>query len=181
MKNKKSRVLLIALAVIMAISAIGATAAYMFNRAEAVENNFTPAEVTCKVLEQFDGTEKSSIAVENTSNIDAYVRVRLVSYWVNEEGNIVGKASVMPDVDYNSELWYCDEEHNTYYCKTPVKVGEKSPELLASPIILKEEVESGKTFYQVVEVFAEAIQAEGETAFENGISAFEEMWGKQFN
>lgn len=175
MKNKKSRVLLIALAVIVAISAIGATAAYMFTKSQAVENNFTPASVTCEVDEQFDGEKKSSITVKNTSNIDAYVRVRLVSYWQDEEGNVVGKASPKLNVEL-AEGWVAfDNENNTYYYTKPVKAGETSPQLLAEPIILTERTEeNGKTIYQVVEVFAEAIQADGVT--DEGVSAVEYAW-----
>lgn len=172
MKNKKSRVLLIALAVIVAISAIGATAAYMFTKSQAVQNDFTPASVTCEVNEEFDGTEKSSITVKNTSNIDAYVRVRLVSYWQDEEGNVVGVKSEMPEVKITSD--WTKGENDTYYCTKPVKPNGVTPELLATPIILTQMDENGKTIYQVVEVFAEAIQADGVT--DEGVSAVEYAW-----
>ena len=132
----------------------GSVYAYMFRITNNVENVFVPAQVDCTVAEEFDGTQKTSVTVKNTGNIKAYIRVRLVSYWVNED-DIVSKPSEMPVVQVTDE-WVSDTANNTYYHKKPVKSGEFTSELLRSEITLVSE----DGYSQVVEIFAEAIQAE---------------------
>lgn len=173
-KNKSLKIILLCLLIVGLIGAIGATAAYMFKESNDVKNDFIPASVTCEAEEAFDGNEKSSIAVKNTGNIDAYMRVRLVSYWVNEGGNIVGKPSEMPSVDYDADLWVQDKENNTYYCTERIAPNGVTPQLLKSPIVLQTAEFNGKTVYQVVEVFAEAIQADSN-------QAMQDAWNKSFN
>lgn len=149
---KRQRVLYIILIVILAAALVfcGTVIAYMFRQTEYKKNQFTPAQLSCEVVETFDGTQKSSIQVRNTGNIDAYLRVRLVSYWVDAEGNIIAKPSEMPEFT-PAEGWI-PGSYDTYYYRVPVAPNELTNNLLSAPITL----ESG----QVVEVFAEAIQSE---------------------
>ena len=141
----------------------GTTVALMFRQTSLVTNEFETAIVDCQVHEQTDtGTEtatsKSSITVENTGNIPAYIRVRFVSYWVDNEGHIVGKVSEMPVISYDETTWF--EQNGIYYCRTPIAVGGYTPELLQSgkTIVLRADAETG--YRQVLEVFADAIQSE---------------------
>ena len=140
------------------VTICGIAYAYMFTRSEQMKNEFTPADVMCEVVESFNNTsgEKSSIKVENTGKIDAYIRVRLVSYWVDNKGNIVAKASEMPAVNITDD-WIKDEAESTYYYKSTVAPGDLTKELLGDIMILKKDEVNG--YYQVVEVFAEAIQS----------------------
>lgn len=62
--------------------------------------------------------------------------------------------------------WIADKDNATYYYTTPVKATQLSPELLKTPLTLAEETWNGGTVYQVVNVFAEAIQAEPKEAVE---------------
>ncbi len=171
-KAKKIRLLLAAAAAVVLVAAIGVTLAYMFKKVERI-NTFDPAIVTCAVHEKLDGavptgsmpyrgSEKSDIRVENTGNIDAYLRVRLISYWVKENGDIVGVPSEMPEIALDTAHWVAGAD-NTYYYKTPVKPGERTEPLSDAAIPLREtQTTDGDTIYpvyQVVEVFAEAIQA----------------------
>lgn len=178
-KNKSLKIVLICLLIAAIVGAIGATAAYMIKETQNVQNDFIPAKVTCNVNEVFDGNEKSSITVQNTGNINAYIRVRFVSYWVNDEGNIVGKPSAKVSFDYNSDLWVLDEANDTYYYTKPVAPGDSTPELLGSKIVLQTSEFNGKPVYQVIEVLSEAIQAKGET--DEGVSAIEYAWKHSFN
>ena len=162
MKRKNLIRILIVLSVLLVLLC-GTTLALMFRQTSLVTNEFETAIVDCQVHEQTDtGTEtatsKSSITVENTGNIPAYIRVRFVSYWVDSEGHIVGKASEMPVISYDETTWF---EHNgIYYCRTPIAVGGYTPELLQSgkTIVLRADAETG--YRQVLEVFADAIQSE---------------------
>lgn len=92
--------------------------------------------------------------MQNTGNIDAYLRVRLVSYWVDSAENIVAKPSSMPEITLE-EGWIKGSD-NTYYYPTAVVPNGFTDELLSKPILLEKD-ENG--YLQVVEVFAEAIQS----------------------
>ncbi len=167
--KKKLKKWLIAGAALGAIAAIGVTLGFMFQRA-SITNTFVPAEVSCAVLEKLDGadvsegsavvgSEKSDIRVRNTGNVKEYLRVRLVSHFVDADGNVSGaEPSVYPKITLNNG-WLAGEEH-TYYYTEPIEPGALSP-VMCSPFTLSEkETQDGKKLYQVVEVFAEAIQAE---------------------
>ena len=156
MKLRKG--LILALLLLLAISTAGGSVwAYMIKRTQTEENKFTPAVVTCELHEvkNADTTRKSSIKVENTGNVDAYLRVRLVSYWVDEGGDIVSKPSQVP-VFTPGPGWMAGSG-NTYYYQMPVSPGDSTHELLGSVITL---TSSAEGYRQVGEVFAEAIQAQ---------------------
>lgn len=153
------RIALVLLLVLLLLC--GTAFAYMFRQTQLQENQLTPASVSCRVAETFNGTAKSSITVENTGNIASFIRVRFVSYWVDEDGNTVGKASEMPTIQTKSG-WLTGSNH-TYYYAIPVAAGGSTPELLAAPIVLSVSEEG---YLQVVEVFAEAIQSEPERSVE---------------
>lgn len=166
--HKRLKKWVIAAAVLVTVAAVGVTLAFMFKRAN-VKNTFAPAEVACTVHEKLDGediteaaakgSEKSDIRVENTGKVNEYLRVRLVSYFVDAEGNVTGaEPSVYPDIILN-DGWIAGGNHTYYYTKT-VEPGEFTP-VMCQPFTLAEKVlRDGTTIYQVVEVFAEAIQAD---------------------
>lgn len=167
---KRNKKILLSLLVLTALLAVGVTLAFMFRQTEPVKNKFIDAEVACSVVETFDGEQKTSIQVRNDGNIDCYLRVRLVSYWQNKDGEIVGKASAMPQVELG-EGWTAGKAGGTgdpervYYYTKPVAAGETTEtNLLKTPLVLVQEDYNGETVYQVVEVFAEAIQAEPKEA-----------------
>ena len=148
------RVILILALVLLALC--GTTFALMLRQTDSLDNRFEPAVVSCKVEESYTHPTKSSIKVQNTGNIDAYLRLRLVTYWVDGDGNIVFGTATMPTFDLG-EGWIAGKD-NTYYYKTPVAPGEFTGELLGSTITLTENADTGR--YQVIEVFADAIQSE---------------------
>lgn len=166
-KQKKRGKLVLALAcAIAAAAAVGITLAYMIKRAERTDR-LIPATVTCQVSENVGGTtytdgeheadKKSDIRVKNTGTVDAYLRVRLVTYWVNVSGEPVGLPGTMPQIVLNGG-WVAGSD-NTYYYATPVAPGEQT-DILCAPITLQQTTTaSGDVARQVVEVFGEAIQA----------------------
>lgn len=169
MKRKTLIRIVIVLSVVLVLLC-GTTVALMFRQTSLVTNEFETAIVDCQVHEQTDtgsvmAGAKSSITVENTGNIPAYIRVRFVSYWVDTEGHAVGKASEMPSIPYDANAWF--EQNGIYYCKTPVAVGALTPELLQAgkTIVLRVDTETG--YRQVLEVFADAIQSEPPGAVTN--------------
>lgn len=176
--TKKIRRWLIGVLALCSVAAGGITLAFMFQRAEKT-NRFISAQVSCAVHERLDGAEvdgntaqggeKSDIRVENTGNIKAFLRIRLVSYYVDADGNISGTVSSVFPTPALRNGWIAGPNH-TYYYPHPVEPGGMTG-ILCEPIALEQtELADGTPLYQVLQVFAEAIQAE--TA-----SAAGEAWG----
>lgn len=166
--------LAIATVILVLVLLCGTAAAYMIKRTSLEENQFTPANVDCEVAETFDGTSKSSILVDNTGNVDAYLRVRLVTYWVDKNGEIQPKPSAMMNITPAAN--WIKGENNTYYYAIPVTPEAEPVELLGADLTLAE----ADGCYQVVEVFAEAIQAEGATDV-GEVPAVTNAWGITVN
>ncbi len=157
---------------------VGSTLAYISTKTEDVKNTFTPSKVSCDVTEQFEGIKKSSVNVKNTSDIDVFVRIKLITYRVNENGMHIGGAAEIPSFTLG-QGWVLGIDGCYYY--TSKVASQKSPEnpLIGEPgIELKKytDVDGG---YQVIEVMAEAIQAEGGVI--NGNPAVTEAWGVKVN
>lgn len=165
--SKRIRLWLIAALALCAAAAVGVTLSFMFKKAEKT-NTFVPAAVTCQVEESLFSGVKSNVCVKNTGNAAAYLRIRLVSYYVYANGSIAGRVSSQYPALALRNGWIAGADH-TYYYPTPVEPGEKT-EILCDPITLGTvELADGKTVYQVLEVFAEAIQAEP-------VRAVQEAW-----
>ncbi len=149
--------------------------AYMFTKTEKVTNELVRATVNCELSETFDSALgiKSAIRVKNTGNVPEYLRVKLVSYWVDDDGSIVGVPSEMPTVSIDSDKWAAGPE-NTYYYKNSVAPGAQTENLLASSITLTEKtvtiMDESVNVRQVLVVIPEAVQA-------NPADAAEELWG----
>ena len=152
---------------VMLVLLCGTTVALMFRQTSLLTNEFETAVVDCFVHETTDtgsetATSKSSITVQNTGNIPAYIRVRFVSYWADDEGHIVGKPSEMPSIPYDESTWFT--QNGIYYCRSPIAVGASTPELLKSGMIIVLHVDTETGYRQVLEVFADAIQSKPDKA-----------------
>ena len=165
--SKRIRLWLIAALALCAAAAVGVTLSFMFKKAEKT-NTFVPAEVTCEVEESLFSGVKSKVCVKNTGNAAAYLRIRLMSYYVYNDNSIAGRVpSQYPTLTLQNG-WIAGADH-TYYYPTPVEPGAKTG-ILCDPITLGTvKLADGKTVYQVLEVFAEAIQAEP-------VGAVQEAW-----
>lgn len=165
--SKRIRLWLIAALALCAAAAVGMTLSFMFKKAEKT-NTFVPAEVTCKVEESLLSGVKSDVCVKNTGNVAAYLRIRLVSYYVDDNGDIAGRVSSQYPMLTLQNGWIAGADH-TYYYPTPVEPDAKTG-ILCGPITLDTvELADGTPVYQVLEVFAEAIQAEP-------VRAVQEAW-----
>ena len=170
--SKKGVIMLLSLVLVAALVA-GGTLAYLFTNTNPVVNEFTPASVDCAVTEEFDGTVKKNVNVTNTGETDAYIRVKLLSYRVNAEGKRIGGIAEVPE--FTPGTGWVKHTDGFYYYTSPVAskaepasdlIGENGIELTAY-----DDVDGG---YQVVEVIAEAIQAEGVN--DTGVKAVFDAW-----
>ncbi len=180
--SKRIRRLLIVLIALTTAAAVGVTLAFMFKKAEKT-NIFVSGQVACTVHEKMDGAKvtgnsaagsgKSEIRVENTGNVKAFIRIRLISYYADAVGNIVGMVSSEIPVLTLKNGWIAGENYTFYYL-FPIEPGVMTG-ILCEPVVLGQtQLTDGTEVYQVLEVFAEAIQAEPATAVR-------EAWGVLVN
>lgn len=156
--SARKRMTTVVLSTILVLTlGIGGTLALLVDKTDSITNTFTPAQVSCHVTEDFEKNTKSNVNVVNDSNITAYIRVKLVTYRVNDNGDHIGGTAEIPEFDLGTG-WF---EHNGYYYYSyPVAAGEWPKEALIDSdgieLIKYTDADGGK---QVIEVMAEAIQS----------------------
>lgn len=161
-KRRKStasrKVIVLAIAVVLLLSAtVTGTLMYLVSKTTAVTNTFEPATVTCEVEENFDGAVKKNVTVKNTSNIDAYLRVKLVTYRVNDKGERIGGTAAIPSFT-PGEGWF--EKDGFYYYNKPVAPNKMpAANLIGNDGITLVKYTDADGGRQVIEVIAEAIQS----------------------
>lgn len=162
MKNSKYIKQLLPMILAVLVVLCGTVIAYMFSRTEVKENEFIPAEVHCVVnKESVSGryfTAHDTVIAKNAGNINAYLRVRLVSYWVDKEDHIVGTLP-SPTVTVDMASGWLKGSDDTYYYTKPIAPGDWTPQLLHSPIVLQTQGTAPDEYYQVVVILGEAIQS----------------------
>lgn len=160
LKTRRNKISKLSLFLLIAIGlTVGVTLAFQFANTGVVKNFFKSSSANIKVVEEFDGIEKTNINVEVLDlpeSTDVYVRVKLVSYRVNDDGNRIGGTAELPNFTLG-ENWVKYESN--YYYTLPVAPGSKPATNLTNIMTLVEydDVDGGK---QVVEVMAEAIQSD---------------------
>lgn len=158
-KRRSNRSLVLTISVIaLVVCIVGASLAYLFTHSSAITNTFIPSQVSCYVDEKFDGTTKSNVKIENTGDIDAYIRAKVVITWKNAQGNVYGAVPSTSDytISYNKTDWF-KESDGFWYCKSAVASGAKTPVLINSCTRTNTTAPDG---YELsVEIIAEAIQS----------------------
>ena len=152
MRNKYSIAFIIVL-VLLLLSVVGTSVAYMFRQTDEVQNQFEPALVQCEI------TNKSTASIRNDGTIPAYLRVRLVTYWIGADGKIMDKPSKIMSID-TADGWVKGLD-NTYYYSKPVDPQQAVTLLKAGQTLT---VETDGPYTQVIEVFGEAIQSQPASA-----------------
>lgn len=168
-KHKKLRKpvkLVISLLLLVCVS-VGGTVAYLTSNG-SVTNQFTVANVNTEVDEDFDGTIKKNVTAKNTGDVSAFIRIKLVTYRVNNDGNHIGGSASIPKFTPGAG-WF--KSGDCYYYSNPVQPNEKPGSDLIDDngiiLVSYSDADGGK---QVIEVIAEAIQA-------SPTDAVKEAWG----
>lgn len=163
----KTRKLFLLVLLVLVVSLCGTVFAYMYQHTRQENYQLQPATVTCVVQETIEDGSKTCIQIQNTGSIDAYLRLRLVSYWVNSSGEIIAKPAPLPAFAYDSSNWF-QGSNDTYYYKNPVSPNNLTSNLLdtdtSASIPLAVDEEGNKL---VIKVFAEAIQSAPQLAVTN--------------
>lgn len=147
----------IATAMLLAL-AIGGTVAWLTTKTNGMTNTFNPSKVACEVTESFNGNVKSSVNVKNTGDTEAYVRVKLVTYRTNDQGQHIGGTATLPSFTLG-ENWV--EYDGYYYYTLPVEADEAPTTNLTASMTLTltttyADADGG---HQSIDVMAEAIQS----------------------
>lgn len=179
-KRKQKRLrkpvkLMLSLLVLVCVS-VGGTLAYLKSTA-SVNNTFTVGHVDTTVDEKFENNIKSNVTATNTGDVPAFIRIKLVTYRVNDNNEKVGGEAVIPDFEMGTD-WF--EYNGFYYFSKSVQPGFKpgatdktsiGTPLIGTPgITLAGSYPDSDGGKQVIEVIAEAIQA-------SPADAVQEAWG----
>lgn len=165
-RSKKTGTLLFSLVLLLTMM-VGGTLAYLTIQTKPVVNQFTPSHVSCTVTESFNGTTKSNVNVKNDSDINAYIRVKLVTYRVNAANQHIGGTAALPAFTLGAG-WVKHGEY--YYYTQPVAPGASPAANLTDSMTLTGSYTDADGGKQVIEVMAEAIQSVP-------ASAVESAWG----
>ena len=161
---KKIQLLILSLLVVTTVT-VGGTVAYLTTKSDPVVNTFEPSYVRCAVDEKFNGTTKEYVRVQNTSDIEAYIRVKLVCYRVNDAGDHIGGTADI--TKFTPESGWIEQDGYYYYTR-PVAAKDFTDNLIKNlNLISYDDVDGGR---QVIEVMAEAIQSKP-------IDAVTQAWG----
>ena len=169
--NGRLTAMVIATVMLLAL-AIGGTVAWLTDTSPAVVNTFTLSQVSCKVEETFNNQTgvKSKVQVKNTSDIPAFIRVKLVTYRTNGKGQHIGGTAELPAFNPGSG-WV---EHNGYYYYTQPVQPQNFTGILIDEIQLQDPYMDADGGRQAIDVMAEAIQSVPE-------AAVKEAWGAGFS
>ena len=159
---------------VLVFAAVGVTVAYLQTQTEPLENQFTPAKVSCKVEETFEDNVQSNVTIQNTGDTDAFIRVAVVANWVQTDENssvtsvyaqqpVAGTDYTLTLADDVNEKWLKDS-NGFYYYKDAVQPNEVTAVLIEECKPIEGKAPAGYTL--AVEIVASAIQASPETVAE---------------
>lgn len=171
--NQKGLTALAAVALILCCT-VGGTLAWLATSTEDVQNTFVPASVTSYVDESFVNNTKSNVRIQNTGDVDAYIRAAIVVNWADAAGNVYGVAPVEnEDYQLNLNLVSGWVKYGDYYYYTqPVLPNGYTAYLINSCTQLEGAPASGYALQ--VTILADAIQADG---VKDGTKAVVDAWG----
>lgn len=169
---RTGRVTAIVMATVLLLAlAIGGTVAWLSTKDTPITNTFTPSKVACEVTEKFNGTVKSDVNVKNTGDTKAFIRVKLVTYRTNDQGQHIGGTAELPEFKLGKN-WVKYEGY--YYYTLPVAAGGTPVTNLTDSMTLKGNYDDADGGHQAIDVMAEAIQSVPQ-------AAVQDAWGLSIN
>lgn len=165
LKRTLARPVLLALSLILVLGlSVGGTLAFLIAGTDPVINIFTPGEVTTEIEEPgWDGEVKENVTIQNTGDVDVYIRATIVANWVDEKGNIIAPAKEGTDyTDFTSDPGWVEQD-GYYYWTEPVAPGASTGKLIDSCQPYADAKPEGADHLQMT-ILSQAIQAEPEQA-----------------
>lgn len=153
----------------MSICMCNTTLAYIITEMVEVENTFIPGKVSCSIEETIKDGVKNNVKIQNTGNINAYIRTKVNVIWRDEQGNVYGGSMPEKNIDYtvvyeNGTGW--TKEGDYWYYNQEVEPSKETEVLIKTCSLLNgAEIPSG--YHLSVEIIADAVQ----------VNAVEDAWG----
>lgn len=144
---------------------VGGTLAFITADTSEKTNTFIPAQVSCDVIEEFNGTVKSNVAVKNTGETNAYIRAAVNVTWMKgENASEQTVSATVPQIDVDYKLlflvnagWIKGADGYWYY-QTPVAPNANTAALIRECKQL-EGANVPQGYHLSVEIVASAIQS----------------------
>lgn len=157
--NKNQKILTLISVIVIVATLVGSFSwAVLSNKTEVIKNTFSAATASTEIVEEFDNNIKKNVNIKNTGDIYGYVRIELVSYRVNENGDRIGGTAEIPE--FTAGEGWLDLGNGLYiYSKAVAPKSKPEKDLIGNTgITLKEytDVDGGK---QVIDVIGEIIQS----------------------
>lgn len=169
-RKQERRVSALALVCIICCLVSGLTLAYLVTSTEALTNVFGVPNFDTGISEDFsDGKVKKDVKIQNTGDVDAYVRVMVVVTWVNDAGEVYPQIPV-EGTDYTI-TWTTDEtawvkgKDGYWYYTTPIAPDAATAVLFTDCTPVDGKAPDG--YYLSVEILSQSIQAVPANAVEN--------------
>lgn len=175
-RHRRQKILTIVLSLVLLAGILTAgTIAYLQQEAK-LSNTFVVGQVQAEVSEQFKNDVKSEVSIENKGNVDAYIRAKILIYFVDRDGNPTGEVPV-EGTDYTMSMGesidsnWIKSTSEYYYYKNAVAPGQKTDLLIKGC----KRVENSPVYKDdnrrlVVDIVGEAIQANA--------PAVQDAWGQ---
>ncbi len=160
--KSKSKIGLLAFALVMLATVSVVTVAFLIDKTEPVSNTFTPAFVACEVQEEsFDGNVKTNVTVKNTGEVESYIRAKIVVTWMSSDGTKVTPKTPQEGTDYSMTFasntdWELGADGFWYY-RSPVNVSDSTKVLIEECTVVEGAAPDG--FYLSVDILGQAIQS----------------------
>lgn len=161
-RKQERRVSALALVCIICCLVSGLTLAFLVTSTDALENVFGVPNFDTGISEDFgDGQVKKDVKIQNTGDVDAYVRVMVVVTWVNDAGAVYPQIPVK-GTDYTIEwktdktAWVQGNDDYWYYTK-PIAPGGETAVLFTNCKPADGKAPDG--YYLSVEILSQSIQA----------------------
>ena len=159
-KRISARMAIVALLAVVAVLTVGVTLAYLHDMTDPLEEHFVPVEVACRVVMSDREDIAENVAVMNTGDISAYIRVATVVTWVSESSGTTYGGGPLLGSDYTVTMgdggWFMGSD-GFYYYKNAVAAGDVTPYLYASVAAVEGQAPEG--YRLSVRFLASAIQS----------------------
>ncbi len=134
MKKKRWIIICAVLLLFVCISGISLVTAYL-QQENRLENVFEVGRISLNIEEAFANNVKTDVRIQNTGNMEAYVRATVLFSWQDKQGNLI-LGTPEEGVDYTvswgdlTSDWI--KQGDYYYCKSIIPSGASSNILITN-------------------------------------------------
>lgn len=156
---KKSVILLISVSALM-LMVIGASLSFLKTQKGPLVNEFASSHVTSEVIEKFENNIKSNVKIQNTGDIDAYIRAAVIVTWKDKSGNVYPQMPVAGTdytIVFSDSRWDRETTDGYYYYTEPVDSKGYTEVLIEEVKPVDSKTPEG--YWLSVEILGDAIQS----------------------